>query len=548
MSKLILNLNNCTFSCPNLTGTIIINSSEKSFNDGNGNALTKNTKLSCLGTCSILPPTPAGTPSPCPQVSIGNWSSGVESKMKINGVALLNQDAKITCPNGGSIKATPKSMVATASVSVSTASVSTPSGKTKVTSSAVATSNKPVDTPQATNSTNFTKTDTTQHHIETLDNPSEQDTTPQEVVEKDKYINAICAYETCGKAKDCPYILASSTINTNGLAMKLRNNSSEKESEYVNYSSALMQENEISWGNQAHHMISAKAAYCQYPMLVKLGNYFGYDINCSQNCYFLPAWEKDDGYGEKTSHYKKAQAYEVMNVSKLQWHVGQHNYRIDLPSSVLVKYPLLRSLSCYNDIINADVKKVLQKCEHRFGNDCLKTQYDLNKKWFLNLMNSLSESVEEKLDKFKSNPKSSFPYYVSAETLRYSFELPRSGKAILVTNTDGEWLLSKYKYSRVDNQSNRIQTYLIDKAHYTDVYSCIVFCENVQCFLVVDDSKSFAMPFSSNVNLRYISTDDMEKLNIHFEALITSAVDDGENNYTFPKAMINKRLKECGLK
>ncbi|MDE6849194.1 MAG: hypothetical protein K2J44_07590 [Ruminococcus sp.] len=45
MSKRILNTKNCVFTCSAFNGIIKILPSPPTFNDGNGQALTKNTKL-----------------------------------------------------------------------------------------------------------------------------------------------------------------------------------------------------------------------------------------------------------------------------------------------------------------------------------------------------------------------------------------------------------------------------------------------------------------------------------------------------------------------
>ncbi len=537
MSKRILNKNNCIFTCPALSGKITVIPFPTTFKDGNGQALTKNTKLCCSGICSILTAAARGVPTPCPKSCIGGWIRGIESKKKINNVSLLNQDAMIMCDVGGQITAKLLPITPPVSVGVPVMPVADMGAEH---SENTGNSNEKENLKEEKNSPEENKRDSEKKETE-----EEEEKVSEK--EKKKYDFVLCAYENCEKAENCPYIKAESTIETKGAASKLRRNSSAKEKAYDELADIRMQKYEISWGNQAHHMISINDAYCRYPELVKLGNYFGYDINCMENCYFLPSWEKGDGYDEKNIHYKKAQAYEVMDVSGLQWHVGQHNYRIELPQEVISKYPQLRTIKCYSDVINEDVKKILKILQSRFKNCCLLENYENNRRYFIEQMNGLSGKIEEHLDIFGTYPKDSIPYYVSAESLRYAFEIPRSAKVILVKKDGNDWIFCKYKYTKYQKNDNSVFTEETGRLVYTDKSDCIMFCENVKCFLISDESRSFSLPFSYCVYKQYISDSDIDKKDTHFSALIASASDNG-SSYVFPKRMINERLKECGLK
>lgn len=547
MSKRILNTNNCIFRCSALAGNITILPAPPTFKDGNGQALTKNTKLLCAGMCSLLPPTPAGTPSPCcqPVQPCTSWIKGVELNKKINNVSLLNQDAMTMCPIGGQITATLKPFIPSVSVDIPAMPTADAGVRQNKTTTNTDKNDNLKEEKNSFGENNRDKREVTEEKV-LSDTETDKEEKSSEKNNK-KYDFVLCAYENCEKAESCPYIQAESTIDTKGAALKLRRNSSAKERDYDELADIRMQKYEISWGNQAHHMISINDAYCRYPELVKLGNYFGYDINCKENCYFLPAWEKGDGYGEKPTHYKKAQAYEVMSVSGLQWHVGQHNYRIELPPEIIQKYPQLRTLKCYSDKVNEDVKNILKIFSRYFSGRCPVENYEENKKYFIETMNALSGEIEEKFDIFGMYPKDSIPYYVSAEALRYAFELPRSEKVILVKKEGNDWIFCKYKYTKYLKNNNQVFTEETDRLVYKDKNSCILFCENVKCFLIVDESRSFELPFKYGVYKQYISDSDIERKDTHFSAIISIASDKG-SSYVFPKKMISERLKECGLK
>ena len=550
MGKRILNLTNCTFVCPSLQGVISKIQVPHNFNDGTGIALTQNTALSGNGICSILTAQAGGIPVPCTLKMAKGWISGIEAHKKINGISLLNENAKMPCTNptcAGSMISVQKPLAPIIPAVVSLSMANNTSFENKQLNKSVV------------ESTGESYIKDNNDSIKSEENTNEVGNNYSDVDEK-VGINlleksSICSYSSCEKAASCPYMKASNTINTNGAAAKLRKNSTEKEISYDEMADKKMERYEISWNNQAHHMISINAAYCQYPELVKLGNYFGYDINCQENCYFLPCWESGDGYGQKDFHFKKVQAYQVMNISGLQWHVGQHNYRIDIPESVKEKYPELKTMDCYNDKINKEIKFFLSECNERFSGICLEENYELHKSWFISKMNSLSENIEEYLDLFSGNPKDSFPYFVSLEALRYAYEIPRSGKIVLAYKTETKWYLKRYKFTN-NVKDPDIQVQLLDSKEMaianqrTDktINDMILFCENVSCFLIADETKIFKLPFSYNVRYQYISDKERNNKESHFSAMLAEQADSGENEYESPRVVVLKRLKECGLK
>ena len=547
MAKRILNTK-CTFRCPALQGAVTAVQLKPTFSDGTGKVLTKDTDLSGNGICSILTSSAGGTPTPCTMNMWNNWISGFELQKKFNGVPLLNEDAKMQC-SVGSVISVQKPLPPIVQMNVGGAVFSANVGsKQNSPSSAASDKGSSSSNTERIKSEKVPKAIPVDKKNPTVGMPKEQ--VRETLSEK----NCICSYELCEKAADCPYMQASSEILTDGAAAILRRNSSIKERRYTEYSERKMNENKISWNNQAHHLISIKAAYCQHPALVKLGNYFGYNINCQENCCFLPCWESGDGYGQKTLHFKKAQAYEVMKASGMQWHVGQHTYRVDLTSGILEKYPELRSIDCYNDKLNKDIKEILSACSNRFTGVCLEENYKEHKEWFIGEMNNLSKSIEKYLNKFGYAPRNSFPYFVSLEALKYAYEIPRSGRVISIHRTKTQWVLKRYQYTNYlkdsDIQLNLLETKVLADAENhrdTTIKKLILFCENVNCFLVIDKTMTFKLPFGYKAKCQYINYEEMSKVKSHFSAMLAEQTDSGEDEYISPKAMAVQRLKECGL-
>lgn len=526
-------------------GVITIEQPNNQLKDGGAIALTQKAALSGVGICSVLTSAAGGKPTKCTLKKASKWVAGIERKKKINQVPLLNEDAKMICPIcPAGIITVRKPLAPIVSLDLGCADFDTGVMLETV-------SNKNTTETVSAEKSNVEMQDTTTEKTVASDEKHIDENQAKEV-SPEKY--AVCTYEVCKNASTCPYMQASSIISTDGAAAKLRRNSSEKEKSYDSICDCLMEKYQVSWNNQAHHLISINAAYCRYPELVKLGNYFGYDINCSENCYFLPCWEKGDGYGEKTLHYKKAQAYEVMKYSGLQWHVGQHSYTIHLPENILSKYPQLKGMDSYNDRINKDVKKILSACYQRFDGICLEENYEDHRKWFIQQMNTLSFEIEECLDLFKSYPKDSFPYFVSQEALRFAYEVPHCGKVISIHRTKIKWILKRYQYTNYQKNSD-IQLNLLGTKELTDtenhrgltIKNLILFCENVSCFLIIDQTGTFRLPFQYKATSCYITDEDVSKVKSHFSAMLAEKADSDEDDYIAPKTMIIKRLKECGL-
>lgn len=548
MGKRILNKTNCVFFCPSSPLVkFTIQQMDNHVNDGTGIALTTKAQLSGVGNCVIQTAAAGGAPVPCSFQAASTWISGIEFGKTINGTNLLNEDAKQICPICPASPIQIQLMIPP----VLPAIPSIPPVSSVPNSVASSESTKAAFSEEEQETTND---ETVTHEESTIGEEPDTSSETENNEASPQLKKCLCAYSTCENSSSCPYATSSDTIPTEGAARILRDNSPNKFQRYSIAADANMEQYQISWNNQAHHMISINAAYCQYPELVKLGNYFGYDINSEANCCFLPCWESGDGYGQKTSHFKKAQVYDVMKASKLQWHVGQHSYRIDFPENIRIKHPELRQINNYNDIINSKLKQILAECQSRFAQICISDNYEEHKKWFLAKINSLSSDIERHLNAFKGSGRESFPYYVSAEAFRYAYEVPRSGKVILIYKTQTQWVFKRYQYKN-NAKDPEIQLDLLENSnlaiaetHRPDtIRRIILFCENVCCFLVVDEIGEFKLPFSYYAQIQRITQNEIVRKESHFSAMLAERSGLGYEEYIAPKAMVVERLKECGL-
>lgn len=548
MGKRILNKSNCVFFCPSSPLVKFnIQQINNHVNDGTGTALTTQAKLSGIGNCVIQTAAAGGAPVLCSFQAASTWISGIEFGKTINGTNLLNEDAKQICPICPESPIQIQLMIPPVLPAIPqiplVASIPNHTVSSERTKAAVS-----EEKQEITNDKTITQEESAMGE--------EPDTSPEtENKEASPQLKeCLCAYSTCEKSDSCPYASSLNTIITEGTARILRDNSPNKFQRYIIAADANMKQYQISWNNQAHHMISINAAYCQYPELVKLGNYFGYDINSEANCCFLPCWESGDGYGQKPSHFKKAQAYDVMKASQLQWHVGQHSYRIEFPESIILKYPELQSISNYNDLVNTEMKQILAECHDRFSRICISEHYEEHRKWFLTKINAVSSDIERHLNAFKGSGRKSFPYFVSAEAFRFAYEVPRSGKVILIYKNQTQWVFKLYQYKN-NAKDPEIQLELLENSnlciaetHRSEtVRRIVLFCQNVCCFLVIDEEGGFKLPFSYQAQLQRISQNEACRVESHFSAMLAERSGLGYEEYISPKAMVKERLKECGL-
>ena len=83
-------------------------------------------------------------------------------------------------------------------------------------------------------------------------------------------------------------------------------------------------------GNQAHHIISAKDVLMkpQVEFVLKLVNYYGWDVNNAFNCILLAGNKEQGNFKGRVEDKKTEEKYQVMNSVKRQWHGGGHTFSV----------------------------------------------------------------------------------------------------------------------------------------------------------------------------------------------------------------------------
>ena len=281
---MILTQANCTFVCPLLAGTIQIIETQVTDFNGGSQALTKNTKLIHTGSCAAL----NGAPCPNP-LNLLPWELGsFQCNIRINGVPVLNEHAAKVCRIG---QVRVGCIVSPWAVN---ASILTPLMDMELPVSA-ASANVTDCSKSALKPSTVTENSETNYSTEKTPEQMNSKKEFEQEGEKDSYFSKEldrCDSAKCPKRAECEYLKASSTLSdreSKQPSKDLRDNAKAEDKAYEEWQNSLMESERMKWGNEAHHLISIFAAFNQYPHLVKLAHFYGYEINCKENCIFLPS-------------------------------------------------------------------------------------------------------------------------------------------------------------------------------------------------------------------------------------------------------------------
>ncbi len=567
MGKGILN-NKCIFCCDANPEVLIEAQDSSKVYDNNKPVLT--TKSTCTVKnpmpCPRLTAEAGGTIVPC-QMHLTGWSK-VNDKIKINGLGILTDGSVNHCVHGGTIKKVQNSSnvyilneieMPQVNVGMENSSIeridATGKDREKNEVLAVAVQNKDL-------SSDTEKTDNKKDNRNGYENPYSSYT--------------LCDYRNCSKCNECSYYNAVSTVNND--SAKLRDNFKRdrlKEwDDYFNEKEKIEQKYENGgWNTAAHHIISGNQILLKknedskekdnliYGSLVKLANFFGYDVNNDQNCILLPTNEK--GFGDNELLEKNAIAYEVMSLCRRQWHVGGHKYSFDKDElnsmqQELDKNPLLKIKNrtgsvwaSYVEIMQVELDKLLMKYSKVI---CWEEQKEKYRNKFIADMNGLSRRVEKELLKFKENPKSSYPYYVSKISAKYAFEIPDTKKVIFLTNENDHIIARKYRIMKRKGNMIINDNFPLFEVSNERRMEFVKYCENVQHFIMTKDL-SYELPFKYSDDIgpfiltieKKDKSEETCKMLYRESALITAFLQKYTGTNLSVKAVCDERMKGMNI-
>ena len=257
-----------------------------------------------------------------------------------------------------------------------------------------------------------------------------ENTSVQEAVnfeEKEKY--AVCNYRNCKQASQCQYMQTShkpretnESKNANILKENLGRESFDLYAKECGEIATTLLGSE-TYSIAHHHIIPVNQCFKQYPEIVKLANYFNYDINNALNGICLPTMNQ--GYDKQPLDLRLEIAFLAMEKLGKQWHKGGHSYRLDSIEKISKEVDnllILKSIKSYKSY-KASVDEYLEQFRNKIVSEgkCFAKNYDVEAKLFCDTMNHICLKIANKLRKFETDPKESHSFFVSKIAFYYAY-------------------------------------------------------------------------------------------------------------------------------
>ncbi len=363
-----------------------------------------------FGTCKILTAMAQGVSTPCNFISTGIWQQTKSDVSSTSDLVLGN--SKLMCSWSGIItpKNFPNKTVITGATSSAQSSSSGSSSVDSIESS----------TTQAENAINPQNS--------SINNSEKRNSKEDETQEE-------CYWDT----QDLEF------ENDAGV---LRENMRQFNPNYTKEAKCLEEKYKVLTGltysvdsgiHAAHHLISGNQIFGKFPTIIKKSLASGYDVNNYQNGILLPTLSQQIKNKLKFTDRKIPVAFEVMQKTKRQWHVGGHSYKIDFDKD--------ENTAGLKDYVTS-VSELMVNLELSWENLECKQRTDAQDKKIQNDLNSLSLKIAKHINKFATNPKNSKPFYVSKVAMMYAFGIAESIKFIAYQIVDDKIIVHYYKYKK----------------------------------------------------------------------------------------------------
>lgn len=387
-------------------------------------ALLTDCRLSLVGTprtgqCMLVPDPTTGAPGMCTATVIsGSWSNN--SRLKIAGKGVLNSGCSICCPVGGSI--TPfKPTIMAINVDDASKTQKADIGVNRNEDDANGSTNQVAsdghDNPPDNDTENGINSVVETDHIESVSNEQTQEET--EDIQEVEY--ALCDYKNCSKANECEYLKAAHTLketNESKNATVLRNNMGKDAFDlYAGDCAAIATTlyGRYMYSIAHHHIVPANQCFKTFAEIVKLANYYGYDINKAENGISLPTMNTE--YDKQPFELRKKIAFQAMALLGRQWHKGGHKYTCKISAEIDSLLP--RPFKHYKDAVDAE----LTSFRIRLNDDvrCRSENFDQQAAEFIRAMDHICERIAKKLRRFEDDPQKAYPCFISKLAFFYAY-------------------------------------------------------------------------------------------------------------------------------
>lgn len=549
-----------------------------------GTILTNQAKcvLNGMSLCKNNPHPTTGVPLPCVLSGHGHWSN-TNTTMKINEKPTLTPKSTCNCASFGGTIST-KIPSPTSKVGKNTSAVGNLVLASGAAAALVAGFVKP--TVKATSQTTASvKTVGALGVIATSQGGQRSSEIGKEEIAATALVETtssppedrgylICNYETCGKWQDCAYYNATLEINNQSNALSEHYHFEEEES-WTAYQEKERKGLELlapeKFSHQAHHLIPGNQCLGRkngedyvYGVLIRLGVFFGYNINHSENCILLASLKKK-AEGET---FEDAGAYDVMSVMGSQWHSGGHVYTVDGATKKHMEHyfkenPSLGNRKDTTTLVSHYAQLVWSKLEalerKRYSingrKKCQLKNYQQKKETFIYEMNKISQEIKVYLDSFSEDPKNSYPYFVSKRAIAYAYDIPSTVKIIVLTSKNGVSMAHKVRFERDVNKKGENGEFTFRGIKEGETHkleqsvSFVRFCGNVRYFVDTDNLKPFLSFFHKEKDLCWKLPDKMEE-NESLTSFLTrqkepimEEIEKNEKSYEAPAGVARDRLE-----
>ncbi len=408
---------NCRFKCQNGNAVYFKPTSGDSKTTINGSgALLDNCSLKLIGSprcgqCNMYVDPNTKGPGKCLETLVsGNWNN--TANVNVSGCGVLNGGCSIVCmAMGGTIKPF-RATLNGINVDDAATDVSVTLGSKE--------ENMRAEHVESGHGTEKEKSDNDSADY-VGGNQSDQRQSGDKASEDREVPYTLCDYKNCSKADECEYLKTSyglmETDESKNAAMLKENMQAERFELYAKETRII--ETLFYSGKKCsvahHHIIPANQCFKSFPQIVKLANYYGYDINNANNGICLPTMRQGD----------KDVVFYAMDKTGMQWHSGPHSYASFMREidGVGKKLDFLlidsRPIKDYKTSVDELLQQVLANLEN---NKCCRAEnYEEQATQFCKIINHVSKKIDTKLRQFKVSPKSSSPFFVSRKSLYYAY-------------------------------------------------------------------------------------------------------------------------------
>lgn len=360
------------------------------------------------GQCNLLMDPSTGAPTPCIALSLsGRWEKN--TSVTIGGKSALTSICSIMCSRNGKIKpfkptllglnvddnAKIQSVDIPADFKISEINVNNQSGSKK----------------------NIEKS----HQVKNDSKLENVNAKAEQKLEEVEY--ALCDYKNCKKAQDCKYLKTMHTLqetNESKNAVELKINMGKDNfdlyvGECENIATTIY--GGYMYSIAHHHIIPVNQCFKYFGEIVKLANYYGYNINKAENGICLPTMNR--GYDKQPFELRKDIAFNVMKRLGRQWHKGGHEYSSNIISakidSILIK-PFLN----YKDAVDKELTNYSIKLNNELK--CRVVNFEEQSEEFAKTMDHICDRIANKLKSFEDEPRNSYPFYVSKLAFYFAFD------------------------------------------------------------------------------------------------------------------------------